>query len=545
VHQWHHVVDEDLLRRVLASPEPRARAAAVRVLGYWRDRVTAPLELLRVAANDEAPRVRLEAVRVASFFDGRGALEVACEVLKHDTDYYLEYTADATLRVLQPSPADLFVPSDPRARRRVLARLSNSELLRAPEIEPVWIERLERGGIELSDRVVALDALATSRGSDRIREAMRALEGLDAREDPAAAPDLGLIVAGHPASDLEEARDVAARLTRMGRQEAVRRAAWAIVVAADGGPERAWIETETEPRAREALIDSVLLHLDHGLRGAFQPLLSGLIAGADVAPEIRRAAIGALPLMGLDHAEENFGLLLRQFERGVEFAVVARAVLQLPRESWSSTHAGRAAETIRQWAGTVPLERRTAAEFIETVQLGLELADWLPVEDATRLRRELLGLGVRVFSIKAVREQMRYDVTRIVVEAGEPFEIHFENIDMMPHNLVIVEPGAREEIGRLADAMSPRPDRQGRAYVPGSSQVLAATRMLESGESETLRMTAPSEPGEYEYVCTYPEHWMAMFGRLVVVRDLESYVEAPVPAAAPVSVGEQGAHRHH
>ena len=36
VHQWHNRVNRDLLEAVLQSPEPRARAQAVRVLCYWR-----------------------------------------------------------------------------------------------------------------------------------------------------------------------------------------------------------------------------------------------------------------------------------------------------------------------------------------------------------------------------------------------------------------------------------------------------------------------------------------------------------------------------
>src|SRR5204863_2561020 len=69
VHQWHNVVNMDLLKERLKSPEPNARAAAVRVMLYWRDRVPGVLDLLRTAAQDEAPRVRLEAVRAASYFD--------------------------------------------------------------------------------------------------------------------------------------------------------------------------------------------------------------------------------------------------------------------------------------------------------------------------------------------------------------------------------------------------------------------------------------------------------------------------------------------
>jgi azurin len=520
---------------LLESPEPRARAAAVRVLCYWRDRVTGPFELLRVAANDDSPRVRLEALRAASYFDGREALEVACEVIKHDTDYYLDYTFNETLRTLQRSPKDLFVPAHPGARARVLSRLNNRELLEAPEIEAVWTERVERAGIELNDRVAALDALATARRSTRIEEALDALERLDQLPVSAAAPDLGLILAAHPASDLAEGRPVLERLARTAVQEPVRRAAWAGVVAADAGPEKAWSATVDRPADRVTLMDSIILHLDPSFRAAFQPLLTGLLARSGATVDVRHAAIRALPLMGPDYAAANFQLLMERLRPNDDMAAIARAALQMPRETWDATLAVPAAEVVRQWAGTVPAAKRTSRDFVETVQLGMELADHLPATDATRVRRDLLALGVRTFSIKAVREQMRYDTTRIVVEAGKPFEIIFENVDMMPHNLVIVRPGAREEIGKQAEAMSPRPDREGRTYVPRNRKLLAATRMLEPGDQETLQLNAPDEPGEYEYVCTYPEHWSVMFGQLLVVKDLESFLQntPPAPVIAP------------
>src|ERR1051326_7671062 len=68
VHQWHNVVNADLLKRLLHSSEPRARAAAGRVLCYWRDRVPDSLARFRELAEDENPRVRLEAARALSFF---------------------------------------------------------------------------------------------------------------------------------------------------------------------------------------------------------------------------------------------------------------------------------------------------------------------------------------------------------------------------------------------------------------------------------------------------------------------------------------------
>jgi len=101
VHQHHDVADQQLLGEILRSPDYRARAAATRVLCYWRDKVETPLDLLRVQVNDEHPRVRLEAVRALSFFHDPAALDVALESLAHEQDYYLEYTLKETLATLE------------------------------------------------------------------------------------------------------------------------------------------------------------------------------------------------------------------------------------------------------------------------------------------------------------------------------------------------------------------------------------------------------------------------------------------------------------
>jgi hypothetical protein len=101
VHQWHNRVNEKLLTRMLRSSEPWARAAATRVLCYWRDRVTNPLALLKVQANDAHPGVRLEAVRAASFFQTTEAAAVALESLNHPQDRFLEYTLDQTMNTLK------------------------------------------------------------------------------------------------------------------------------------------------------------------------------------------------------------------------------------------------------------------------------------------------------------------------------------------------------------------------------------------------------------------------------------------------------------
>jgi glucose/arabinose dehydrogenase/lysophospholipase L1-like esterase len=100
VCEHHGVVNESLLKRLLRSSEPRARAAATRVLCNWRDRVPGSLEVLRVQANDEHPRVRLEAVRALSFYEGEPARTIAKSVRVDEKDYYLKYAQDETLATL-------------------------------------------------------------------------------------------------------------------------------------------------------------------------------------------------------------------------------------------------------------------------------------------------------------------------------------------------------------------------------------------------------------------------------------------------------------
>ena len=40
--------------------------------------------------------------------------------------------------------------------------------------------------------------------------------------------------------------------------------------------------------------------------------------------------------------------------------------------------------------------------------------------------------------------------------------------------------------------------------------------MLKQGETQALRFQAPTEPGDYPYLCTFPGHWTIMKGILVV-----------------------------
>ena len=103
LHQSHNVVDVELLKQVLRSPDFRARSAATRVLCAWRDRIPETLDLLQAQVNDEHPRVRLMAIWALSYFDGanaKKAAEIAVEALIHPEDPYIKHELSETNKTL-------------------------------------------------------------------------------------------------------------------------------------------------------------------------------------------------------------------------------------------------------------------------------------------------------------------------------------------------------------------------------------------------------------------------------------------------------------
>jgi putative heme-binding domain-containing protein len=125
--------------------------------------------------------------------------------------------------------------------------------------------------------------------------------------------------------------------------------------------------------------------------------------------------------------------------------------------------------------------------------------------------------GTMVIHIQTLKEQMRYDRRSFAVAPGMPVRLVFKNPDAMDHNLVITQPGAKSEVAMAAMMLGP--DGIKRNWLPDSRKILFATKMLSMGNTETLEFTAPDEPGAYDYVCTFPGHFMLMNGIMQVVDD--------------------------
>ncbi|MEB2786594.1 plastocyanin/azurin family copper-binding protein [Algoriphagus persicinus] len=110
---------------------------------------------------------------------------------------------------------------------------------------------------------------------------------------------------------------------------------------------------------------------------------------------------------------------------------------------------------------------------------------------------------------------LKFDPVQIQVKAGSKVKLVFQNVDDMLHNLVIVMPGTAIEVGE--QAMKLGLEGQQKDYIPNTSKVLVHTKLLQPSESNTIYFIAPTEPGEYTYVCTVPGHFYTMQGILKVV----------------------------
>ncbi|MFQ5929402.1 MAG: PVC-type heme-binding CxxCH protein, partial [Acidobacteriota bacterium] len=101
-YQTIGVVEPELLSAVLHSRDGRARAAAVRVIRYWADRLDDPLGLLARAVTDEHPRVRLEAVLSLSFIRDPRSMVIAVRALDKPTDRFIDHALQLTADGLRP-----------------------------------------------------------------------------------------------------------------------------------------------------------------------------------------------------------------------------------------------------------------------------------------------------------------------------------------------------------------------------------------------------------------------------------------------------------
>jgi azurin len=111
---------------------------------------------------------------------------------------------------------------------------------------------------------------------------------------------------------------------------------------------------------------------------------------------------------------------------------------------------------------------------------------------------------------------MQFAQKEIHVKAGEEIALTLHNPDTMSHNWVLLKPGTIDAVGKMANDLAADPTGLQHNYVPDSPNVICFTRVTDPSASTTIYFKAPTDPGSYPYICTFPGHWTVMRGVLVV-----------------------------
>jgi azurin len=128
--------------------------------------------------------------------------------------------------------------------------------------------------------------------------------------------------------------------------------------------------------------------------------------------------------------------------------------------------------------------------------------------------------AARVIKIQAgVDNAMKFDVASITVAPGERIKVVLVNASTLPkevmgHNWVLIQAGTDP----LAFAAAAAPE-AANGYIPSKlkDKVLAVVGILGPKETGEVTFTAPTAPGEYPFLCTFPAHCqIGMKGLLVV-----------------------------
>jgi azurin len=126
--------------------------------------------------------------------------------------------------------------------------------------------------------------------------------------------------------------------------------------------------------------------------------------------------------------------------------------------------------------------------------------------------------GAREIDITA-NDTMHYDTTAIQAKPGESLKVVLTNVGASPlaimgHNWILLKADA--DAAAFAQAASTAKDTN---YIPPAleNEILAKIDLLGPRKSGEIDFTAPTTPGDYPYLCTFPAHYLVgMHGILTV-----------------------------
>lgn len=287
-------------------------------------------------------------------------------------------------------------------------------------------------------------------------------------------------------------------------------------ITADGRPLEAHVEIDGQPI--ETLLD-VLKHPTDGVR-----LRARIELSERDTSEVVAAAVKWIEQFDISKPEDAHHLLEALWLHQ-QHDVVNEGLLTVLLNSPDSD-ARRAAERVKyMWEieGKIGASAGSAMNHADHGAHGEEdvVYDYFSQEKSPD---PVMEGDTMVIHIQTLIEQMKYDRRAFAVGPGMKVRIIFSNPDAMDHNLIIVQPGASSQVAMAAMMLGA--DGIEKSWIPESNKILAASGMLSMGETETIEFTAPTQVGQYDYLCTFPGHYLLMNGVMHVVEDVDAWMAA-------------------
>ncbi len=160
-------------------------------------------------------------------------------------------------------------------------------------------------------------------------------------------------------------------------------------------------------------------------------------------------------------------------------------------------------------------QEQAAAPQETAVDDGVRTIELIGTDDLRFVIASNTVEGVQV----GAQRGMNYEVESITAAPGEQIRIKLTTVSNLPasamsHNFVLLTADANTDEFARKSLMASENE-----YIDPelTDWVIAHTAMLGNGEDDTITITAPDEPGEYDYICSFPGHYQGgMVGILIV-----------------------------
>ncbi|MCC9603256.1 c-type cytochrome [Stieleria sp. JC731] len=436
----------------------------------------------------------------------------------------------------QNNAPKIFLDKSPRIVAYQLGRLDDTRLLMVerstddPKYIPVYEAITLRSAMTSGVREEAFNALVKLRDTTFTTELLSAITGIKSSdsESKRLVNLLGKTLLDQPPEELNGQKEQLIEL--VGNSDAMKSAVAMAALIVAGQQEDIDILCRDSDSAINARLSAVALLPSDSLQNAQREFAVSQLQSPSIT--VRRAAISALATIpGEPH--NTFNLLIGLVDNADLRVSACRGLLRLPTQSFDAAASAQAASVLVAFAEQTEPANRTTDGFIDAMRSVDRLLTVVEPNAAKALRRRLREVAVRVVRIGTVEEEMRYDVPYFAVEAGRPVQILLENHDLMPHNLVVTQPGTLKSVAMAGLTAGPE-GTDGLPYVPQSTNILAASDLIAPDKSARITLTAPKTPGEYPYVCTFPQHWYRMYGVMIVVEDLDAWNQNPTEPVNPL-----------